>query len=161
SFRRRAMEYARAPAMTAATIRESKAASTTAGRTTEVSRSEGASRRVTTKSKKIVVGMRIARNASRSFAKTRLATRCLEAISCTTDGAQVDRVFRVLLDLLPQLAHVDIDRARSHELRVAPDGVEDLVAREDLSRVTGEEIEQAELRRRRGHRMIAHHDDHR
>ena len=53
----------------------------------------------------------------------------------------------VVLDLLPQPPHVDGHGAGVERRRVSPDAIHELVAREHLSRVAGEEPEQVELLR--------------
>src|ERR1051326_811245 len=69
----------------------------------------------------------------------------LEAVAGAADGFQVTGIFRVGLDFFANAANVDIDRARSYEGGVAPDGVEKVITREDASLVTGKVVEQAEL----------------
>ena len=58
------------------------------------------------------------------------------------------RLVRGALDLLPQLRDEVVDRARGRRFLVAPDLVEDLLARHDLSGVRDEVAEQIEFARR-------------
>ena len=52
------------------------------------------------------------------------------------------------LDLLPQLGDEVVDRARRRRLLVAPDLVQNLLARDDLARVRHQIAEEIELARR-------------
>src|ERR1700733_11632873 len=85
----------------------------------------------------------------------------LEAITGPANGFEIAGIFWIGLDLLADAANVDIDRARSDIRRVAPNGVEQVVAAEDTSCMTGEIIEQAEFGGRSGDGSAAHGKDHR
>src|SRR5277367_1134949 len=73
-----------------------------------------------------------------------------EAVSGATHGLKIARRLSVCLDLFADAAYVDVDGTGSNEAGVTPDGVEEMVAAEDPSRVPGEVVEQAELGGRGG-----------
>ena len=52
------------------------------------------------------------------------ASRDREAVAGAAHGLQVPRLARVRLQLLPQVAHVDVDRARLAVVRAAPERLE-------------------------------------
>src|ERR1700686_116450 len=58
-----------------------------------------------------------------------------EAVADAGHRKNEERMGRILLDLSPQVADVDIDHARLDRVLVAPHMVEDLLARQDLARV--------------------------
>ena len=68
-----------------------------------------------------------------------------EAIAGAAHGFQVARILRIDLDLLTDAAHIDIDGAGSDKARIAPDGVEQVVAAEDAAGMAREVVEQAKL----------------
>ena len=79
----------------------------------------------------------------------------LEAVAGAAHGFQIARVLRVGLDFFADAADIDIDRTRSDVGRVAPDGVEKMIAAEDASFMAGKVIEQAELGGGGGNRIAA------
>src|SRR6185437_14028135 len=68
-----------------------------------------------------------------------------ELVANTPDRLDVPRLRRVKLDLLAQAADVDGDGAGVTKVADVPDGVEELLPREDLARVSREEEQQLEL----------------
>jgi hypothetical protein len=65
----------------------------------------------------------------------------------SVDGQNVLGRVRGAFDLLPEFRDEVVDRARGRELLVTPDLVQDLLARDDLSRVLPEVAQQVELAR--------------
>src|SRR5437763_4533154 len=63
---------------------------------------------------------------------------------------------RRLAELAPELAHVDVDGARVARECVAPDALEELVAREDEAAVVEQLPEEVELLRRELDLLVAH-----
>src|SRR5688500_9297597 len=78
-----------------------------------------------------------------------------EAVPDAAHGEQVLGVLGVLLDLLAQVADVDVDRPRVAEGRVAPDPGQQHLAREDPAGVAGERLEDLELDVRRLDVLVA------
>src|SRR5688500_13849817 len=76
---------------------------------------------------------------------TRLA---YELVAEAVHGENVLRMARVGLDLLPKPGDVDVDRARRGHGVVAPDFVEQLVARQRRAAVLDEVAQQLEFTRR-------------
>src|SRR4051794_31357082 len=74
-----------------------------------------------------------------------LAVRVAEAVADPAHGEEVLRLLGVALDLLAQVADVDVDRARVAVRAVAPDASEQHVARPDAARVRRERGEDLEL----------------
>src|SRR6185369_14610759 len=70
-----------------------------------------------------------------------------ELVPGAVDGEDVLGFLGRSLDLLPQLRHEVVDRARRRRLLIAPDLVEDLLARDDLAGVRDQVAEQIELAR--------------
>jgi hypothetical protein len=58
-----------------------------------------------------------------------------EHVSDTPDGLEVSGVGGILLDVAPEPVHVDVDGPGLAGIVIAPDALEELVAREDLARV--------------------------
>ena len=71
-----------------------------------------------------------------------------ELVAHAVDGEDVLRMARIWLDLLPQPGDVDVDGARRRHRVVAPDFVEQLVARQRGAAVLDEVAQQLELARR-------------
>src|SRR4029077_12123546 len=69
-----------------------------------------------------------------------------EPVADAGHGEDVVRTRGLRLDLPAQVPDVDVDDARLDGVFVAPDGVEDLLAAQDLAGVAGQEGEQVELR---------------
>src|SRR5215471_11966269 len=69
-----------------------------------------------------------------------------ERVPDATDGVD-ELVIGVDVDLVAQVADIDVDEIRLAEEIGAPDAVEDLVARVDLVRVHEQELEERELLR--------------
>src|SRR5271157_269875 len=105
------------------------------------------------------------RKAASSLKKMRFFTFAsfgdLETVTGAADRFEVARVLGVRLDFFPDTADVDINGTGSHIRSVAPDGVEQMVAREDTSAMAGKVIEQAELRGGGGNQLAADHEGHR
>lgn len=68
-----------------------------------------------------------------------------ETVPGAADSFEVSRVLGVGLDFFADAADVDVDRARCNVGGVTPHGIEQVVAAEDASFVTGEIVEQAEF----------------
>src|SRR4051812_44231928 len=68
-----------------------------------------------------------------------------EAVADPADRDEVLGLLRIALELLAQVADVDVDRPRVAVRRVAPDAGEQHVAREDPTRAAGECHEDLEL----------------
>src|SRR6186997_2537146 len=85
--------------------------------------------------------MRLARSLSRS----RRTPLLPEPVADPAHGEQVLRLLRVLLQLLAQVADVDVDGARVAVVGVAPDVLEQGLAGEDAPRRTRERAEDLEL----------------
>src|SRR5919112_6771458 len=66
-------------------------------------------------------------------------------VAAPPDGQDEPRVDRILLDLRAQASDRDIDQPGIAEVVVAPNAVEQLVAREDLARALRELDEEVEL----------------
>src|SRR4051794_18843864 len=81
-----------------------------------------------------------------------------EAVAHAAHREEVLRVLRVRLQLLAQVADVDVDRARVAVGRVAPDPRQQHVAREDAARVAGQSVEDLELDERQLDRRAADPD---
>src|SRR4051794_32107574 len=68
-----------------------------------------------------------------------------KAVADPEVGVDVAPARRGALELLPELAHEDVDRAVAVDHRVAPDALVDLLARKDLALGAGQELDQLEL----------------
>src|ERR1700710_665497 len=84
------------------------------------------------------------------------AVRVAEAIADAAHGEEVLRLLGVELELLAQMADVDVDRARVAVGGVAPDPRQQHLAGVDAARVAGERGEDLELDERRLDRLAAH-----
>src|SRR2546426_8100876 len=71
-----------------------------------------------------------------------------ELVAGAVDGQDVLRLVGCALELLAQLRHEVVDRARGRRLLVAPDLIEDLFSGDDLAGVADQIPEQIELARR-------------
>jgi len=91
-----------------------------------------------------------ARKVNASFQKN-LRRTCLEQIACATDRFQVQGIFRIGFNFFAQAADVDVHAAGRDEAVGAPDGVEELVAREDAVGARGQIVEQAKFERTQRH----------
>jgi hypothetical protein len=89
-----------------------------------------------------------------SFLFTRLGK--LEAVAGAAHRFQVARILRIDLDLLTDAAHINVDRTRSDEAGIAPDGVEQVVAAEDPAGMARQVVQQPELGGRGGGQLAAH-----
>src|ERR1700732_2139814 len=69
-----------------------------------------------------------------------------EPVADPGDGEDEERPAGGVLDLAPKVAYMDVDDAGLDRVLVAPDMVEDLLAREHLARIAGKERQQVELR---------------
>ena len=93
--------------------------------------------------------IRISRNRSeRSAARRCLGHRVAEAVADAAHGEDVRRLARVGLDLLAQVADVDVDRARLAVGRVAPDRLEQRLAAVDAAGVAARACAAPRTRRR-------------
>ena len=75
----------------------------------------------------------------------RAGSRLPEAVARAAHREDQLGLARVALDLLPQVADVDVDRARLAVVRAAPDALEQLAPAEHDARVGGERAQQLEL----------------
>src|SRR5579863_8234838 len=110
------------------------------------------------------------RKTARSLKKMRFFTfssrygrpslRGLEAVSGAADSLQVAGILGIRLDFFTDAADVDIDRAGRDVGRVAPDGVEKVVAAENASFMSGEVVEETKFRRGGGDRAAANGESH-
>src|SRR5262249_14662547 len=85
-----------------------------------------------------------ARKVSANFQK-RLSRTSLEQVSRAANGFQVCGILRIRFYLFAETAHIDIYTARGDEAVGAPDGVEQLIAREHAVGARSEVIEQAKF----------------
>src|ERR1044071_1112623 len=76
-----------------------------------------------------------------------------ELVSRAMHRDDVVRVSWRILDLLPELRDVHVDRARQREVLVPPDDVEEAVARHDLAAVLDEVLQDVEFARRQLDRL--------
>ncbi len=72
-------------------------------------------------------------------------SRLSQPVAGAADGQDQLRLARVLLDLLPQVANMDVDRARLPVGGVAPDRLQQRASAEDLPRLSDERPQQLEL----------------
>src|SRR3990170_6400320 len=79
-----------------------------------------------------------------------------EAVADVAHGLDEDA--RARLDLAAQTADVDVDGAGAAEVLVAPDTVEQRLAREHLAAVRHQKAQQLELLEREAHRLLADED---
>src|SRR5205823_988181 len=68
-----------------------------------------------------------------------------EAVAHAAHGEDQLRLGGVALELLPQMAHVHVDRARIAVVGAAPERLEQRLATEDAARVAGQRAQQLEL----------------
>src|SRR4051794_4981567 len=82
-----------------------------------------------------------------SGARRRCGTgsRVAEAVADTTDGEDQLRLARIALELLAQVADVDVDRARLAVVRASPEPLEQHLPRVHPARVRGEYPQELEL----------------
>src|SRR5262249_33663109 len=73
--------------------------------------------------------------------------RSFETVAETADGRDVSGIVRLLLDLLAEAPHMDIDGARSNEPLLAPDGFQQLFAAVSPPGMGKEELQQIEFGR--------------
>src|SRR5579862_792493 len=78
-------------------------------------------------------------------------SRSSEPVSGASNGQDVARLFGLGLELLTQVANVDVDRARVAIRAVAPDRAQQLLAVEQPAGIRHQRIEQLELRKRQLH----------
>src|SRR5579884_2703936 len=83
---------------------------------------------------------------------TCLPLRSSQAIAGAPHGQDVARLLRLRLELFPQMADVDVDRAGIAVCAVAPDRAEQLLAVQQPARVAHQRVEQLELGERQAHR---------
>src|SRR5438270_12109516 len=76
-----------------------------------------------------------------------------EFVAGAVDGQKEARVGRVRLELLAEAQDVVVDRAGGRIVLVAPDFVEQFVARENATRRGGEEFEELKFLRGEGDRL--------
>src|SRR4029077_7917464 len=76
-----------------------------------------------------------------------------EHIPCAAHGLQEGGVVGVYLNFFPQAANVDIHAAGRHKTLGAPDGVQQLIAREHAVGARGQIIQQAKFESRQRHRL--------
>ena len=98
-----------------------------------------------------------AKNANENFQK-RLSRTSLEQVPRAAHGLQVNGVLRIAFDFFAQAADVNVHAARSDEAIRSPDGIEQLIPREDPVRARSKVIEQPEFKRaeRNGLTRMAH-----
>src|ERR1700722_2479689 len=103
-------------------------------------------------------------NAASSLKKIRFFTFSsfgdLKAIAGAADSLKIAGILRVRLDFFTNAADIDVNRARSYVGSVTPDGIEQMIARKNASRVAREIVEQAEFGGGGGNRGAAHGEDH-
>ena len=68
-----------------------------------------------------------------------------EAVAGAADGLEIAGIFGIGFDLFADAADVDVDGAGGDEARVAPDGVEEMIAAEDAAGMAGQVVEEAEF----------------
>src|SRR5262245_46521217 len=78
-----------------------------------------------------------------------------EPVADAVHGVQQLRVRRIALELLAQLEHVRVDRARRRRRVVAPHGAQQVVARAGLAAVPQQMAEQIGLLRQEPERLAA------
>ena len=83
------------------------------------------------------------------------AVGTFKTIARAAHGLQVTRRFSVVLDLFANAPDIHIDGTWCHKARIAPHGIQQLVAAEDSSRVPRQVVEQAELGRGGGDQLAA------
>src|SRR5579863_5152450 len=81
-------------------------------------------------------------------------------VSRAVNGQEIARVRRIRFQLLPQTQNVIVHRARGGVILIAPDLVQELVARKHSSRRSREKLQQLELLRRQRHFLSALHRLH-
>src|ERR1700751_2083638 len=72
----------------------------------------------------------------------------LKPIARSAYGLEIARIFGIDFDFLTDAAHVNVHRARRNKARIAPHGVEKVVAAEDPAGVPRQVVKQPELRGR-------------
>ena len=77
--------------------------------------------------------------------------RDFEAIAKSPDCGQKDRFVRLEFNLLAQAAHVNVHRAGRHEMLLAPDLAQKLLARKSVPGMREKELQQFELGGRQFH----------
>src|SRR5260370_20127806 len=86
--------------------------------------------------------------------------RNLKTIPCPAHGAQITRIFRIALNFLTQLAHVNVHRTGRDKLRLSPNGVKNLVAGENSAGMACKIVEQTKLCSRSRNGLAAHSQQH-
>src|SRR5262245_9274907 len=93
------------------------------------------------------------------FRRTEPPMRCRAKLSCpagfggfekiagAANRLQVNGIFRIGLDLFAQATDIDVDTARRDEAFGAPDGVEQLVSREDAVGPRRQIVDETKLQR--------------
>ena len=88
------------------------------------------------------------RPGGKSAGRCRQVIGNFETISDAAQGLEILRMAGIGLNLFAQAADVNIDRTRGDKGSLLPDGIEQLIAREDTAAVGGEIFEQAEFANR-------------
>src|SRR5260370_6016533 len=94
------------------------------------------------------------------FRSCGFSTRDLKAVAGPPYRLQVTRILRIGLDLFTDAPHINVHRARRDVRRIAPDGVEQLVASKNASGVPHEVVEQSEFSGRGRHLFPANRQGH-
>src|SRR6516225_7755754 len=66
--------------------------------------------------------------------------RNFETVAGPAHGLQITRAFRVMLNLFPELADINVHGSRADEGGFLPDRVQNLIAREDPTRVLSQVV---------------------
>src|SRR4029077_16560320 len=95
---------------------------------------------------------RSARKASANF-QNRLSRTSFEQVPRATHGLQKNGILRIAFDFFTQAADVNVHAARGYETIRSPDGIEQLIPREDPVRARSKVIEQPEFERAKRNRL--------
>src|SRR5690606_32861281 len=81
-----------------------------------------------------------------------------EAVSDAVDGLNGFGVLGMMLQLLPQPADMDVDRAATSCVLVLPKLLQEVVPLKDAPRIAGEEVQEVKLPRRKLHALAVNLD---